>query len=102
RYVASCRARRRELTTRSVLRLAGRLLDAETDRAAGPDGPSGREAVRQEYAVARRHAASMLWLDPLVLAAGMTPAQRTHELAHLDRLRLWIDEFEQALKNESA
>lgn len=102
RYVASARVRRRELTTRSVLRLAGRLRDAEAEHEDGQSPASGRQAVRQEYVVARRHAVNMLWLDPAVLADGMTPAQRTLELAHLDRLRLWIDEFEHALGRESS
>jgi hypothetical protein len=96
RHISECRIGRRELTTSSILRFANQVL-------AGAGGlgqrmPSSAPAQVVEYDKAKRHSSEMLWLDPLALVVPMDAERRQQELEFLTRLRLWLDEFEEALR----
>ena len=95
RHISECRAGRRELTTSSILRLANQILTGAGSLVQRM--PSSAPAQLVEYDKAKRHASEMLWLDPRALVVPMDAGRRRDELHFVARLRLWLNEFEQAL-----
>ncbi|HSR26035.1 MAG TPA: hypothetical protein VLW53_20950 [Candidatus Eisenbacteria bacterium] len=96
-HISRCRTERKELTTNRMLLLANRAREATSDGIDGEARPSAGPALLVEYRRAMRHLSELLWLDPLPLARAMGLRQREEEIECLKRLRLWLDEFEQAL-----
>lgn len=97
-YIVSCRSLGQELTTARLLALANRLRKQWARRDGGA-GVGAREATVLEYERCRPLLWSIVWLDPAVVAAGMGPPQRREELAVLNRLRVWLDDFERVLNS---
>jgi hypothetical protein len=97
-YVTTCRSQRRELTTIGALQLANRMAILEREQDDLDARPSGGPALLVEYQKATRGMSELIWLDPLPLASAMRPAERAGEIDRMHRLRLWLDEFEQALR----
>jgi hypothetical protein len=96
-HISRWRTERKELTTSRMLLLANRTLEAREDDLDEEARPSAGPALLAEYRRAMRHLSELLWLDPLPLARTMEPRQRDDEVQCLKRLRLWLDEFEQAI-----
>jgi hypothetical protein len=100
RHLADSLESRRELTSSGILALANRLLKENAPDVAGR--PSGKTATLAAFETAKRSLADLIWLDPFALAAAMDTPRRAKEMQYIERLRLWLDDFEQALVTTGA
>lgn len=96
-YIQEGRQRRVELTTMRAVSLANRLLKDRVQSVDAEPRPSGRAAQLVEFERIRRHLTNLVWLDPAVLNAAITPEDRQRMLADIRRVRRWLVEFEAAL-----
>jgi hypothetical protein len=97
-YIADRRSRKLELTTAAVLALAKRP-HVDSDRAATAGG--ARMATIGEYKKARPYFQALISLDPTVLVAAMGAGVCDEEIRAVQKLRLWLDEFENELQRRS-
>jgi len=97
-HIAERRKNGWELTTSGALQLASRMLGSQGDLIDLKPKPSSAPALLVEYDKARRQVSEMLWLDPLALVVPMDSERRRDELEFVSRFRLWLTEFELALK----
>lgn len=95
-HIADCRNNKLELTTKGALRLANRTHDNSASKGF-QDRPSSSAALLVEYDRAKQHASEIIWLDPIALVRTMDSRKRQKEAEFVQRLRLWLDEFEVAL-----
>ncbi len=100
-YIVNSRAVGHELTTAALLTIANRLRKLRTERER-TTAVGAREATLVEYEKSRPFLWSTVWLDPAVIAAAMDRTQQRDELAGLNRLRVWLDEFERVLSSPGA
>jgi hypothetical protein len=98
-YINECRARDAELTIAGMLKLARELIRNDQEAARRP---SSLPMMLREYDRARKSVSEMIWLDPERLAVAMQEDQRERELEHLQRLRIWLAEFERALSRAAS
>ncbi len=98
-HIAGCRKSRKELTTSGVVQLATRVLEGDADDPLSR--PSAAPALLMGYEQAKHHASEMIWLDPFPVAAAMSPDRRSAEIEFIQRLRIWLDEVEIALRAPS-
>jgi hypothetical protein len=98
-YISVSRTERQELTTARLLTLASRLRKQQEERAREEE-MGARLATLIEYQKTRAYLWSVIWLDPAAIAPGMEVSQRREELATIARLRVWLDDFERALRGE--
>lgn len=98
KYIATCRAKRTEITTANVLALARQLLQEQEEESSVDARPGSNAALHREYQDLRRYASNVIWLDPGGLAESMNAMQRAEALSELERLLLWMAEFRVALE----
>jgi hypothetical protein len=103
-HISDCRRSGTELTTSGIILLAKRLsrdsndVDGMNEDVDGlGERPSSGQALLIEYEKVKRHVSELMWLDPTPLAAVMSVDRRKEEKEHVQRMRTWFDEFEQAL-----
>jgi hypothetical protein len=100
-YIDECRASRVELTIAGMAQVARRFLEGGTE-SDGDGKLSDGPAQLVEYAKAKRSVGELMWLDPAALAGVLRADQRREELEFVARLRVWLDEFAQALRRRAS
>ncbi len=97
-YIQESHKRRRELTTSSMLAVAKRHHDDKIHFGDADARPSSKPALLLEYDRVKRELLNAIWLDPLAISSAMDRHRCQREIEDLKRFRLWLDEFEDALK----
>jgi hypothetical protein len=94
-HIATCRAQRRELTTAGVLALAA---DEGRSRAQGSNQePAASRLIAADVHRAKRRLWTLVWIDPVNLAAALEPGRREFELERLEHLDRWLRGYENVL-----